>query len=236
MANTIRSRIGLAVPSFRAEVDLAAVATGVEVAGILGFLLTYIWLIDPLLRGQPRWWVYVTFLGCMTVSHVVRGESLRDLGFRFDTLRRSCTEAFIMIAPAMLVVYATGLFLGETRHMSPRNFVISVLWVSPWALFQQYGLLAVLGRRLRLLTSRPVVVDVGCGVMFALLHLPNPLLTSVTFGAGYCCSVLYRRSPNLFALALAHALLSATLHHSLPVSITLSMSVGPGCVLKMITG
>jgi membrane protease YdiL (CAAX protease family) len=68
---------------------------------------------------------------------------------------------------------------------------------------------------------------VACAAIFGALHLPNPFLSIVTFGAGYCFCALFRRCPNLFALALAHALASTVLYHFLPMQITHFMRVGP---------
>jgi len=50
----------------------------------------------------------------------------------------------------------------------------------------------------------------------------------VTFGAGYCFCALFRRCPNLFVLALAHAVASTVLYHALPAATTHLMRVGPG--------
>lgn len=236
MATVLPTRMGGTGLSRPSPIDAGALFAGTELAALLGYLFSYIWIIAPMTHGRAQWPAYVLFVACTIGSHVLRRESLDDLGLRFDNFRRSLAEALVMITPTILVVFAFGLVRGETQHMSPRNMAISVLGLFPWALFQQYGLVAVFGRRLRLLSEKPFVTDVGCAIIFALLHLPNPLLMSVTFGAGYCMSVLFRRSPNLFALALAHALASSFIHHSLPFAMTLSMSVGPGCLMRIATG
>src|SRR5882672_671681 len=158
--------------------DPSPVIAGAEVAALLGYLLSYIWLIAPMTQGRAQWPAYVLFVACTIGSHVMRRESMADLGLRFDNFSRTLAEALVMIMPTILVVFAFGLVRGETQHMSPRNMLISVLGLFPWALFQQYGLVAVFGRRLRLLSERPFVADVGCATIFALLHLPNPLLMS----------------------------------------------------------
>ncbi len=139
----------------------------------------------------------------------------------------------VVITPALAIIFGVGLVLGRGSRMILWDMVVSVALTFPWALFQQYGLVAVFGRRLRRLAIRPETVDLLCALIFAGLHLPNPLLTATTFGAGYIASALFRRRPNLFSLALAHALLSTALYVSLPQSITLVMRVGPGCLMKI---
>jgi membrane protease YdiL (CAAX protease family) len=87
--------------------------------------------------------------------------------------------------------------------------------------------------RLRGVLKDPLAHDVVCAGIFAALHLPNPFLTAVTFGAGYCFCVLFRRCPNLFAIGAAHALASSTLYFCLPPAITHLMKVGPGYLLDL---
>ncbi len=211
--------------------DTAAVAAATEVAVLLGYMLLYIWRIEPQTRSS-LWLAFALYFAFTLTSHRLHGETLADLGIRFDTLGRSLRETLLVVMPTVLLVLGVGLVLGHGSRMSPREMGFSVLMTYPWGLFQQYGLVAVFGRRLRRLAIRPETTDLLCATIFAGLHLPNPLLTATAFGAGYIASALFRRSPNLFALALAHALLSTALYSSLPSSITLLMRVGPGCLMR----
>jgi len=224
-------RLVTSLPASLKVRDTAALAAATEVAVLLGYMLLYIWRIEPQKRGS-LWVAFALYFAFTLTSHWLHGETLADLGLRFDNLGRSLKEALVVIAPTALIVLGVGLALGRGLRLGPRETVASVLMTYPWGLFQQYGLVAVFGRRLRRLAIRPEMVDLLCGTIFAGLHLPNPLLTATAFGAGYIASALFRRSPNLFALALAHALLSTALYSSLPSSITLLMRVGPGCLMK----
>lgn len=212
--------------------DTTALAAATEVAVLLGYMLLYIWRIEPQKRSS-LWVAFVLYFAFTFTSHWLHGETPADLGIRFDTLGRSLKETLLVIAPTVLLVLGVGLVLGRGSRMSPREMGLSVLMTYPWGLFQQYGLVAVFGRRLRRLAIRPGTADLLCATIFAGLHLPNPLLTATAFGAGYIASALFRRSPNLFALALAHALLSTALYSSLPTSVTLLMRVGPGCLMRL---
>jgi membrane protease YdiL (CAAX protease family) len=65
-------------------------------------------------------------------------------------------------------------------------------------------------------------------VTFAAFHAPNGFLMSVTLGAGLVACSLYRRSPNVIVIGLAHATLSYLLYFALPYSLTHGLRVGPG--------
>ena len=117
--------------------------------------------------------------------------------------------------------------------MTPERLTISFFDAYSWAFFQQYGLQCFFNLRLRNVVRHPIGHDVVCAGIFAALHLPNPFLTVVPFGASYCFCALFRRCPNLFALAAAHALSSSVLYYCLPPAVTHLMRVGPGYLLEL---
>ena len=207
-----------------------AVASSFEVALVVGFLLVYIWILEPRSRtyAGPG---FVLFFLFTFLSHLRHNDSAADLGIRFDTFGRALREGLLVIAPTVVLAGVLGLTLGVGIAFDPWRMATSVLWAYPWALFQQYGLQSVIGRRLGEVIPHPVGHDVACAAVFGALHLPNPFLTVVTFGAGYCFCALFRRCPNLFALAVAHTIASTALYHFLPVQITGYLRVGPGFFL-----
>jgi membrane protease YdiL (CAAX protease family) len=68
----------------------------------------------------------------------------------------------------------------------------------------------------------------GAALLFALFHLPNPLLVVVTLVAGAVSCTLYRRAPSVFVLGIAHATISFVVAYTLPTNLTHRMHVGPG--------
>src|SRR6185503_21100525 len=65
-------------------------------------------------------------------------------------------------------------------------------------------------------------------VVFGLLHLPNPWRTLITLIAGGIWAAVYQRAPNLFALAITHALMTWFIVSTLPASMLGHLRVGLG--------
>lgn len=203
------------------------IVSAIEALFIVAFLLVYIWVIEPWSRAYagPG---FVLFFAFALLLHVRHGDTAADLGIRLDTFGRAAREAVLVFLPALVLAAVLGLRLGGGVALNPGRTALAFVWGYPWALFQQYGLQCVIGRRLGGVFRSDVLHDVACAAIFGALHLPNPFLTVVTFGAAYCFCALFRRCPNLFALALAHTLASTTVYHFLPPGITHFMRVGPG--------
>jgi membrane protease YdiL (CAAX protease family) len=163
-------------------------------------------------------------LGLMAFSHRERRESLRDLGFRSDNFLDSSRLLLVPTAVALLTILALGWFTNHaifTGHFRARFLLLPL-----WALFQQYALNGFINRRAQLAFGKGLRSITVVAVVFALLHLPNPLLAVATLIGGFIWGLVYQRQPNLFALALSHTVLSITLALSLPPNLLNSLRVG----------
>ncbi len=203
-----------------------------EVALLFAFLLYYIWVLQPLSRAYA-WPAFSFFMAFTLLASTLHGDSLADRGIRIDTLGRGLAEAAFVIMPGLAVAFFMGRSMEGGRPMTPERLTVSFFEAYSWAFFQQYGLQCFFNLRLRKVVPHPIGHDVVCAGIFAALHLPNPFLTVVTFGAAYCFCALFRRCPNLFALAAAHALSSSVLYYCLPPTVTHLMRVGPGYLQEL---
>lgn len=163
-------------------------------------------------------------VGFMLVSHRERGETVRDLGFRTDNFRAACRLLVLPTAVVVLLAVAVGWFTNHTIFQAPwRN---RFLLLPLWGLLQQYALNGFMNRRAQLALGKGTKSIVLVAIVFGLLHLPNPLLALLTFVGGLVWAAVYQRQPNLFALALSHAVSSLTLALTISPKLLDSLRVG----------
>lgn len=164
-------------------------------------------------------------LALMLISHLAHHEHFRDVGFRTDNFFAALKLLAIPTLAAIVVIVLLGWLLRK-GHATQDHFRARWFLLPLWALLQQYALQGFIHRRAQLVFSSSFVCVAFVAIIFALLHLPNPLLTLFTLLGGLAWAWVYRAQPNLFALAISHSIASVTFALSFPVELGNGLRVG----------
>jgi membrane protease YdiL (CAAX protease family) len=214
-------RVGSALPGTTGATQ-ARLILALQVAVTYGALLATLW--TP--RSAQAPWILLT--ACSVLLFTLTGPyTLRELGLRWGGAR---TAATIVLAAAMLAAAIT--FMGRLAGVTT-NFARWGSWKGPagyflWALVQQFLLQSFFFLRLESLlrAGRPAVLVAA--ILFTLAHIPNPILTGVTFAAGLATCEAFRRWRAILPLGTAHALVGLALAVTIPDRLLHHMKVGLG--------
>ena len=198
-----------------------------EVVTVITSCIIAEWIVVPFATGRG----FVTAvpillaLGFMIFSHWDRGENLRAIGFRLDNFEAAVRILLLPTLGAVILILILEWSLSGPefvlRPLRPRLLLFPV-----WALFQQYALQGFINRRLQTALGTGFKVTLLVGLIFGLLHLPNPLLAFLTLLGGVIWAAVYQRQPNLLALAISQSLISLTLALATPPSLINGLRVG----------
>ncbi len=207
-------------PSFAARSKLRDL---IEIAIAFGLILIVIWTPRP--WQQLLWWVaLVAILTMICLSF----ESLSAMGLRVANFFSS-----LWVVGLALGLSGAAMLLAAGMHTlrmpgSPILFVKSFGGYAIWAGVQQFLLQCFfLSRLLRLIPDQKNVVWVAAA-LFAVAHLPNPLLTVVTVLWGATACLVYLRYRNLYPLMIAHAIFGIAIAITVPGPVDHNMRVGLG--------
>ena len=195
-----------------------------EVIGFYAFILAAIWLGQKLPFRPPLLAAGVAIIGVCLLSNRKHGDSRERIG-----LDPAFFKPCLRLTARALAVPLLALALWAATKPAPPwpKILFGVLGYPLWAFAQEYALLSFVANRLSdAFGPRPWLVAGLNGLLFSLVHLPNPLLTAVCLPGGVLFTWIFLKTPHLVPIALAHAavgfLLSVIFQDFYP-----AMMVGP---------
>lgn len=195
-----------------------------EVLSFFSLLMLAIWICP---RGLS-WRLGVGLLGLIWIatSIRIRKDTWEDLGFGQGQ------KSFWLFTLACF----GGLFL-LAWILNPEVFAKEALWSNmakklgypTWAIIQQFLLQSYLANRIAKCVDGTWKAAFITGILFAIVHLPNPLLVLTTLILGVGTSYFFLRYRNIYAIAFAHGLLGTAVKYLLAQDLLRhGMRVGPG--------
>jgi membrane protease YdiL (CAAX protease family) len=210
------------------------VRPALEILTVVGLLEAELW---SLRATGPAWLnvlVYGLIVATLWLSHERRRKA--DAGSAASKLGvfRSWLEVLaVSIVLSTVLVIAAG-FLGDASETFEFVFLDKpapkmIQWVLgkfAAALGQQLALQWFLWPVCFELTRSRAAGTLLAAAIFALIHLPSPILVAITVVAGSAWIVLYQRTGRIAPLVLSHMILATLAHGGLPERLTYDMRVG----------
>jgi len=187
---------------------------------VFSFIMLAVWI------PQGRFSSVVNLSAALAVVAVsMRGRySAHELG-----LTRPTSGAMVTLIVGVLVVLliaCIGVFASKLGP--PQLFPWHKAWqYAIWALVQEFILQSVFYVRLESVFGSGRAAPLAA-FLFAIAHLPSPLLTALSFLGGLLFCEIFRRYRNVFPLGVVHAALGLTIAACLPDSVLHHMRVGIG--------
>ena len=189
----------------------------------LTLILSVIWTPRPL-----QHWLYWIALGWFVVSIILSFESWKAMGCCVAGFWRSSWVVGVAVVVTGIAMYCAAAMHTLHHPGDPVQWVRAFGGYTIWALMQQLLLQGYfLARTLRVVPNANLAALISASV-FALAHLPNPVLAPLTLVWGLAACLVFVRVRNVYPLAIAHAIFGICIAVTIPASILHNMRVGLG--------
>jgi CAAX prenyl protease-like protein len=196
----------------------------VEVFAFAGFIAWFIWELQD--SARYAWLVFPVWL---IATFILNKDTPQTLGWRVDNLWSATKRASRVFAPCALAIAVVGPAVGGEHHTLQHVLLPSRLFgYMAFCLLQQVGLSSLVNNRLLAATDSPMRASFVTGLLFALLHWPNPVLVPLTFVGGALMAWLFWKDRNILPLVVWQTILGSLIWWAFPIAWHHSMRVGPG--------
>lgn len=162
-------------------------------------------------------------------SNLWHHDSLEKIGLA----RRNFWPSMKIVLPITVpLLFPLIIFAIFKKSPSSWDWKFNLLGYPVWSFVQEYVLLSFFANRLDEAIPQKTLIPWLNGFLFGLAHLPNPVLTVVTFISGVLFTHLFFKKRHLIALALMHALFGIVISLAFG-DIYGIMSVGPAYLKRI---
>jgi len=195
----------------------------IEIAMIFSLIVVTVW--TP--NRNAQFFLSMAATACVLALAVTGRWTLRDMG-----LLHPFSGAVQNLLAGGLACGAIALIGFALRPLgSGYSVPLTRSWqYAIWALEQEFILQAIFYLRLEDVFG-PRRAVLGAAALFAMAHIPSPVLTVLSFCGGILFCQLFRRWRNLYPLGIIHAALGLTIAASFPDHWIHHMRVGIGYIL-----
>lgn len=148
------------------------------------------------------------FLGIIIVA-IIEKIPLKTLGIRTDNFRKAFTpySAFTLIG--IFVLLGLGYFLNKEPLANWWTYSHLQWAFLPISVFQEFGYRAYFQTKLQKIIN-PYIAILVMSTLYSGMHIlwKDPLIISMTFGAGLGWGYLWYKYPNLYLIILSHSILN----------------------------
>ena len=195
----------------------------VEFLVCYALILLTIWTARPLQR-----WLYWIALAWVVATTLRDFQGWAAYGLRRAGFGRGAWVIAMAAALAALGAAAAEHFATLHTPHGPEDWVRTFGGYTVWSLMQQFLLQGYFLQRIQRLIPSPHWAVLLAASLFALAHLPNPILAPVTLLWGIVACTVFLRARNIYPLAVAHAIFGISIAVMLPPPVIHNMRVGLG--------
>lgn len=168
-------------------------------------------------------WTCAVWFGCWAIVALWRSR-WRWLKLPFPRVGALLILSAALVAGGLVAVGAAmgtlhGLFGSKAPLFHAGSYVV-------WAVIQQWIQQKFFFTRFEELFHRGLMASFITALLFAVAHIPNPVLVPVTLIGGWLTSELYRRYRSVLPLGIGHGLIGLALAVSVPDHLQHHMRVG----------
>jgi len=229
-SKTIVHSTTVAVPSVTISLPSLAIPFGyrryfvwAQIAVAFLFMEFALWTRNMAVRNR---WVAIAAITIMVLALVDR-PSLDRLGLRLPTTLGAGLVIMVSLGMAALMVGMVR-WAGGDIPANPTWPNLHLAWqYLVWALVQEFILQSFFFTRCEELFGSHAAVWIAA-TLFAVAHLPSPILTTFTLVAALFFCEMFRRYRSIYAIGMVHGLLGLTVSLTMPDSLLHHMRVGIG--------